>query len=187
MPDSEIGRAGAIEMIRAHIVEHGERDWAIVRARLPDISDATFWRYVRRTRSGAPAPSVGEARRRLAVAANASCDALAGPSVGMTADLGVHLAQLFHDVDLLRAYSMKDGTVKIPTLFTQAIGLRERAILAAVKSRDAILYEAEATAFYKAVVDEVAAVDGAVAHRIMMRLTALQGRSSAASGSTRAL
>lgn len=35
------------EAIEQHLEHHGPRNWKIVRARFPDISDATFWRHVK--------------------------------------------------------------------------------------------------------------------------------------------
>ena len=38
------------EAIARHLELHGARDWNVVRERFPDISQATFWRYVKAIR-----------------------------------------------------------------------------------------------------------------------------------------
>lgn len=38
--------------VEAHVSARGERGWEDLRGQFPDVSDSTFWRWLRRTRGG---------------------------------------------------------------------------------------------------------------------------------------
>jgi hypothetical protein len=173
MSDSET-EAPLEQAIRAHLRSHGPKGWATVRSRFTEVSDSTFWRSVRRIRAGPEAlPSTGEARRRLAAHVTSAVGIRPAPTSRRPV-LALQLQQLFDDVDLLRSFAMKDGRIKNPHLFNQAIVLRERAIVATVRCSEAVLQQEEAAGFFEALIDEVSAESPATARRIMVRLAAFQ-------------
>ncbi len=196
-------RAQAEAAIAEHLRIVGPRQWQQVRARFPDVSDATWWRMVRRVRSAPPEPdAVRKARGRLRRAgldkgqliAHAAAQlpdpegslspaqvAKEGARAFTSWDLLGAAQDLYRDAELLRDHAARkdeDGKVRIasPKTLAGSVRLRNDLLETCLKLLERA-YEVERTRhFYEALVAEVSAESPAVIERIVARLTAINER-----------
>jgi hypothetical protein len=196
-------RAQAEAAIAEHLRTVGPRQWQQVRARFPDVPDATWWRMVKRVREAPPEPeAVRKARVRLrragldkgrliehAVAQLPDPEGSLSPArvakEGKRAFAGWDMlgaAQaLYRDAELLRDHAARtdeDGQVRIasPKMLAGSVRLRNDLLETCLKILERA-YEIERTRqFYDALIAEVSAESPAVVERIVARLTALNER-----------
>jgi hypothetical protein len=174
------------QAIEGHLREHGPRNWKLVRDQFSGVSDASFWRTVRRVRTPTDdAADIHQARKRVSLHVAGRLDrqnAKTGTSLpegeffsGL--NLLRMLENIFDDIQLLRAFSTSaEGAVRNPLFFAQTISMRERTLKTAIGCAQSILNLEYATSFYDAVVDEIALVDPDTAKRITVRLAKLSER-----------
>jgi len=181
------------EAIRQHLASRGGVEWDLVQEEFPEVPPATFWRYVAKVRAEpAPTAQLDAARafisdrfapaneREAAITANLPCmpspDFIAkSGSEGLKhLDLLSHFSELFGDVERLRWSAMdKDGRIIDPAVFVRAIKARIELLDATLKAIDAVYDQRRTTAFYDAVVNEVAAASPETQAKIMCRLRKL--------------
>lgn len=114
-----------VEAIKAHLASASDASWSVVREQFPSISDASFWRYVRKVRSGEAGSQVAKARQCLAdqvvMAVSPTRGAPQAKSDGVTpsehwrnAGVLAQIAQGFNDLELLRRYALRLKPAKSP-------------------------------------------------------------------------
>ncbi len=171
-----------VAAIAAHLEKGEEGNWSAVREQFPAVSDASFWRYVRKVRTGDVGMPLKKARQRLEahiISTAASANAIekrqtpGGPWRNL--DVLAHVARGFDDVELLRRYATTaNGEIKNPVIFSQCIGLRDRLVATAVKCGEAVIAMDRLAETMDLLVDEVAAEAPDCARRIMTRLAVLR-------------
>ncbi len=177
-----VGRDAAIEDIKRHIVAVGSKGWAVVQARHPSVSPASFWRYVREVKCDLAAEEmrvVCEQGIR-----NAPSPDQGGES-GNIAELGAQGAprridylaahrQLFTDVRALREFALNpDGSIRSPLIFDRSIKRRMSLIERSVKLSQQIYAVRNVRVFMDALLDEIASESPELQRRLLARLRQL--------------
>jgi hypothetical protein len=183
-----VGKGAAVDDIKRHIVAAGSNGWAVVQARHPSVSPASFWRYVREAKGELAAEEMGVICEQGA-RSPPSPDQVGGS--GALAELGAHAVrridylaahrQLFADVEALREYALNvDGSIRSPPIFDRSIKRRMTLIARSVKLSQQIYAVRHVQVFIDALIDEVASETPAVRQRVVARLRQL--RAAADSG-----
>jgi hypothetical protein len=200
--DANRDRDAVISDIETHLAQRGPQEWALVRARWPDVPEATWWRWVALAkRKIADAAILEGSRRKLAERAAAttaeekaeivganlpvapSPDFLAknGDQGVASLDLLAKFQELYDDSMLLRGYAVNaEGNVKNPMIFRDSVALRDRLLQTALRAAEAVWNLRRQIEFYDLVVDEVAKASPEVAQAIMERLSVLNERTGMA-------
>jgi hypothetical protein len=177
-----LGKGAAVDDIKRHIVSVGSNGWAVVQARHPSVSPASFWRYVREAKGELAAEDMGVvyASARSATIPDQGCGS------GAVVDHGVRRIdyltahrQLFADVEALRDYALNvDGSIRSPLIFDHSIKRRMTLIARSVKLSQQIYAVRHVQVFIDALINEVALEMPAIKQRVLARLRQLQRRRS---------
>jgi len=120
------------DIIRRHLEEVGPAQWKAVRLRCPDISDATFWRYVKAVREeggneedreGPPEPIRGQAPDQEVLPVGAL------PGFYNPLQKARLYESLLADAEIMRAQAVDHrGKITNWRMFEKSIQLRERLV-----------------------------------------------------------
>jgi hypothetical protein len=178
------GRYSAIEDIKRHIVTVGSKHWAVVQARHPDVSPASFWRYVREAKGDLAAEDmrvVCEQGVRSSPCPDQGCGpgdvaAFEAQGVPRRIDYLAGYRQLFADVGALRQSALNaDGSVRSPAIFDRSIKRRLALIAQSVKLSHQIHVVKNVQLFIDRLMDEVASESPELQRRVVARLRQLAG------------
>lgn len=194
MSDSRELKAEVMAAIEAHLAAEGPRNWSVVRGRYPQVSEASFWRWVRVAKETvANKETLDEARRRFQEEVEAMPDdqRLAvlmhnlptAPSPDYLAKNGDHgmerlnllavIQGLLEDANKLRAYSVNENDdIKNPVWFDRSMERRERFVNTAINAMREVWELRRIEQMFDIIVEEIAAESKETAHRITMRLRA---------------
>jgi hypothetical protein len=130
-------RAEIESAITEHLLVNGSADWQPVRDRFPEVSDSTFWRYVRTAKKASGvgeakhsakkvAKVVQKAKEELGVGITPSVVEARGPeNVSMAVDYAAQVMKALGIADKLEAHAMnKDGGIRMPMLLKDSARIR---------------------------------------------------------------
>jgi hypothetical protein len=171
-----VEKNSALEDICQHLVANGSKKWKCVRTRYPNISEASFWRFVREAKA-----QIGERNLVDAIGKGISENAIPDTSqvIEGRSNLGgldylAALRSLYRDADRLCAHALNaDGSVRNPVVLDRTIGTRLKLLVQTVRLERQIQDLGRTQKFFNAIVDEIAAEAPTVAHRIIERLRRL--------------
>jgi hypothetical protein len=177
-----VGKGAAIDDIKRHIVAVGSKGWAVVQARHPSVSPASFWRYVREVKGDLAAEDM-QVVCEQGVRSPPSPDQVGGS--GDIAELGAHAVprridylaahrQLFADVGALREFALNpDGSIRSPLIFDRSIKRRMSLIARSVKLSQQIYAVRNVEMFMDTLIDEIASESPELQRRVLARLRKL--------------
>jgi hypothetical protein len=176
------GRYAAIDDIKRHIVTVGSKSWAVVQARHPEVSPASFWRYVREAKRDLAADEMRVVSEQGVRAApypdqgGGSGDVAAFEAHGKPHRmdfLGAY-REMFADVATLRQSALNaDGSVRSPTIFDRSIKRRLALIAQSVKLSQQIYAVRNVQIFVDTLMDEIASESPELQRRVAARLQQL--------------
>lgn len=177
--------------LERHVAEYGATNWESVRRQFDEVSDSTFWRYVRRLKNHHPkgkAVAVAErleqelskpaAPRRPAQSRPSKRPARALPTaktaqikpVGQL-DAMEEMREAIATADAIRDYSKTvDGRIKNPRYLMSSAKLRLDTIRTAVSVMELLVDSERIEKFFSAVVEEVGRESPEAQGRILERL-----------------
>ncbi len=178
MADSE--RAQQVKnAIRRHLAEVGAAEWKAVRIQYPEISDATFWRYVKAVRE----EENKEGPRDEAATVPgpmADCDV---PSVGALPAFYNPLQKarmyeaLLADAEALRAHAVdRRGKITDARQFEKSIVLRERLLSQQAEMMNFFLDQETWKLFFDEIIEIAGDLPKETARKLMARLEEQQLR-----------
>jgi hypothetical protein len=163
------GRYEAIDDIKRHIVTVGSKSWAVVQARHPDVSPASFWRFVREAKRDLAA----EDMQVVCEQGGGSRDVAVSEANGVPRRidfLGAY-RDMFADVAALRQSALNaDGSVRSPAIFDRSIKRRLALIAQSVKLSQQIYAVRNMQMFFDTLVDEIATESPELRRRMLARL-----------------
>ena len=175
------------DMIRQHLEAIGPKNWNSVRARCPEISDATFWRYAKSIReelgmglgpAGAPVPPVPSANAERVL------QAAAGPGFFDFYNVAQKVRQyegLLAQAETMAAHARDHrGRIVNWRMYAKAIALQDKLLWEQLQFMEVLQRTEAAEQFYKTVVRVVAATAPEVARKIMKDLYALKEQGASA-------
>jgi hypothetical protein len=175
MSDSE--RAQHIkDKIRRHLGEVGASGWKVVRTECPEISDATFWRYVKAVREEGnkdrahepvtgPAPTPDEGFPHLG----------ALPAFYNPLQKARLYEALLADAEALRAHAVdRRGKITDARLFEKSILLRERLIAEQAQMMNLFQDQEAIDSFFKQIFEMVSNLPKEFAHEFIEKMEAAQ-------------
>ncbi len=176
-----VGKGAAIDDIKRHMVAVGSKGWAVVQARHPGVSPASFWRYVREAKGDLAAEDIRIVCEQ-GVRSPPSPDQ--GGGSGDIAELGgvprridyqaAH-RQLFADVEALREYALNpDGSIRSPLIFDRSIKRRMSLIARSVKLSHQIYAVRNVQMCMDALISEIASESPELQRRVLARFRQLQ-------------
>jgi hypothetical protein len=181
------------ELIKRHLQESGGAQWKATRLQCPDISDATFWRYLAQVREEAAGKTEGFAQPASG-SANSPRDEM--PLVGMLPSFYQPLQKmrlyetLLADADIMRAQALDHrGRITNWRMFEKSIALRERLVAHQADAADFFQSQEAQQLFFKQIVEAVSDLPIEFAKPVIDRLRKIQfqrGNSSAPAGVTAA-
>jgi hypothetical protein len=178
-----VGKYAVIDDIKRHIVTVGSKRWAVVQTQHPDVSPASFWRYVREAKRdlaaedmrvvceqgvrGLPCPDQGGGSYDVA--------AFEAHGVPRRIDYLATYRQLFADVGALREFALNpDGSIRSPMIFDRSIKRRMSLIARSVKLSQQIYAVRNVQMFMDTLIDEIASESPELQRRLLARLRQLQ-------------
>jgi hypothetical protein len=178
-----VGRYAAIDDIKHHIATVGSKGWAVVQARHPDVSPASFWRFVREAKRdlaaddmrvvceqgvrSAPCPDQGGGSGDVAV--------FEADDVPRRIDFLRAYREMFSDVAALRQSALNaDGSVRSPAILDRSIKRRLALIRQAVKLSQQIYALRNVQLVMDTLMDEIASESPGLQRRVVARLRQLQ-------------
>lgn len=185
MADSE--RAQQVKnAIRRHLAEVGAAEWKTVRIQYPEISDATFWRYVKAVREEGnkegPPDEVATVPSPVA-----DCDV---PRVGALPAFYNPLQKarmyeaLLADAEALRAHAVdRHGKISDARQFEKSIVLRERLLSQQAEMMNFFQDQETWKLFFDEILEIAGDLPEVAARKLMTRLQEEQQRRLAAPGS----
>jgi hypothetical protein len=186
MSDSE--RALQVKnMIRRHLEEVGAAEWKALRIQCPEISDATFWRYVKAVREeGNKVGSHNEAARGPRPAADGDVPLVGAlPAFYDPLQKARQYDALLADAEALRAHAVdRRGQITNARQFEKSILLRERLLSQQAEVMNFFQSQEATQLFFDEVIESVADLPEETVRKLMIRLHEQQQRRlKAASGS----
>jgi hypothetical protein len=185
MSDSE--RAQKVKnMIRRHLEEVGAAGWKAVRIQCPEISEATFWRYVKAIREE------GNKVGHLDEAATSPCPTADGdvPRLGALPAFydPLQKARLYEgllaDAEALRAHAVdRRGQITNARQFEKSILLRERLLSQQAEVMKFFQSQEEMKLFFDEIVEIASDLPKETVLKLMTRLQEQQQRRLTAPGS----
>jgi hypothetical protein len=177
------GRYAAIDDIKRHIVTVGSKHWAVVQARHPEVSPASFWRFVREAKRDLAAEDMRVVCEKGVRSAPCS-DQGGGPGdvavfeangVPRRIDFLGAYREMFADVGALRRSALNaDGSVRSPAILDRSIKRRLALIRQAVKLSQQIYAVRNMQTLFDTLVDEIASESPELRGRLLARLRQLQ-------------
>ena len=185
MSDSE--RAQQVKnMIRGHLEEVGATEWKAVRSQCPEISDATFWRYVKAVREE------GDKERDGGEAVPSPCP----PTDGGVPRLGalpafydpLQKARLYEsllaDAEALRAHAVdRRGKITDARQFEKSILLRERLLSQQAEMMEFFQGQEAMNLFFEEILEIATDLPEETVRKLMKRMQEEQQRRLKAPGS----
>lgn len=177
-------RAPAIKAIGEHLQAHGAKNWGSLRKMFAQVPDRTWWNWV------ASAKKARRSHSPLSVASEASTPALSPREFEDTNQqdefiskqirrlnfTGIMVKQM-REIDLLQSYALtEDGAIKNFAIFTQALNMRERAMVSFAKAIVPLTTELLREDFYNAVCDVIGAADEDTALKVGQALADSAGQ-----------
>lgn len=192
--------------ISQHINLHGPNNWDELREKFPNVSRATFFRYVKDIKEDmeARASDIGTAELRAmqkrirsqtqtpeSTKRTMKANVPASPSPAALVELGsgasevfnfmAHFNQLLADTQMMRSASVavtEDGKerLKNPMLMDKSIGRRVDLIETWLRSQDMIWNFERMQQLYHAIIDEVGKADPDTQQAILARIRTLNNR-----------
>jgi hypothetical protein len=156
-------KSQALADIRAHLQESGSKNWGALRTRLNFVGPATFWRWVRETKTQiVPELIGGSARRRGGEPRFDFLSAYHG---------------VWTDAMMLRTHALRqDGNVRNPALLDRCIRVRLKLLRQGLDLEARIFSAGAQRAFYDGLVAEIAAESPALHKRLINRLRAFSSQ-----------
>lgn len=185
MSDSE--RALQVKnMIRRHLEEVGAEKWKAVRIQCPEISDATFWRYVKDVRE--QGNKVGD-QNEIATGVGPTADDDV-PRLGTLPAFYDPLQKarvyerLLADAEALRAHAIdRRGQITNARQFEKSILLRERLLSQQAEAMNFFQSQEATQLFFDEIIECTTGLPEETVHKLMIRLHERQQRRLKAPGS----
>jgi len=174
------------DKIRRHLKEVGAAEWKAVRLQCPEISDATFWRYVKAVRAeGNKEENGGEAVPSPRAPADDGVPRLGAlPAFYDPLQKARQYESLLADAEALRAYAVdRRGKITNPRQFEKSILLRERLLSQQAKMMEFFQSQETMNLFFEETLEIAADLPEATVHKLMKRLEEEQLRRLKASES----
>lgn len=201
----ETNKAEILTAISQHLALHGPNDWSAVMAKYPDVSRATFYRYIKEVREGIEEKTVeqGPAALRLAqkrikasvaperVVKKVKAHLPASPSPAVIAELGsvaqpvfnffAYFNQLVADQEMVRNASVRkndDGTetLKNPVMMDRNNARKLQIIETWLHSQELVWNYEKLQELYRLVIEEVGKASPDVQQNILVRLRSLDNK-----------
>lgn len=131
--------------IAVHLLENGSSNWGELRKRYPQVAEATFWRYVARTKAAKRTtatdnslnPPENPAEPNLVAATDFPLPSNLAPL--RASEMRDELRSQFADADSLREYAVdQHGNIRRPQAFVASIDIRAKILATAVRVNRAI-------------------------------------------------
>ena len=177
-------RARAIKAIGEHLQVNGAQNWGSLREEFAQVPDRTWWRWVasakKARRSHSPISVASEAST-LPLSLNAfedsnQQDEFISKQIRRLNFTGIMVKQM-REIDLLQSYALtEDGAIKNFAIFTQALTMRERAMVSFAKAIVPLTTELLREDFYNAVCDVIGATDKDTAQKVVQALADSAGQ-----------
>ena len=204
--DADAQRSALKLAISQHLNLHGPNNWDELRAKFPDVSRATFFRYVKdikedmearasdigtaelramqkRIRSKTATPDTTKRTLKANVPVSPSPAAIVGLGSGAEEvfNFMAHFNQLLADTQMLRAASVAitpEGQEKLknPMLMDKSIGRRVDLIETWLRSQDMIWNFERMQQLYQVIIEEVGRADPDTQQAILARIRTLNNR-----------
>lgn len=192
--------------IHNHLQLNGPRGWPAVMAKFPDISRATFFRYIKEVQQDIESAAISRGGAELAIAQKRIASRVApgdqtskkikahlptspspaviaslGEAAGQTFDFMAYFNQIVSDSDMVRNASMKpgpDGTMvlKNPGMMDVSVKRRLEIIQTWLQSMDVIWNLEKLQELYGLIIDEVGKADPEIQQNILARLRTLDDK-----------
>jgi hypothetical protein len=201
----ETNKAEILNAISKHLALKGPTDWPELMAKYPDVSRATFYRYIKEVREGIEKQAVeqGPASLRLAqkrikasVAPQQTTKQIkarlpASPSPAVIAEIGsvaqpvfnffAYFNQLVADQEMVRNAAVRkneDGTetLKNPVMMDRNNSRKLQIIETWLHSQELVWNYEKLQELYRLVIDEVGKADPDVQQNILVRLRELDNK-----------
>jgi hypothetical protein len=189
--------------ISEHLALHGPKGWPEVQAKFPNVSRATFFRYVKevreeierkaadrpgadlkvvqkriRSRVATPDESERQLKANLPTAPSPAVVASLGPAVDEVFDFMANFNKLLRDADMMRSAAVtvgSDGVEKLrnPNLMDKSISRRLGLMETWLRSQGLVWNYEKLQELYFAVIDEVGKASPEVQQAIVSRIRSL--------------
>lgn len=203
-------KAVVMDGIKRHLGEHGQKNYNLLFEKFPDVERGTIWTWLREVRNEpASMREIAQAQAQLqeriqnetsahipsplkSENLSPALVAKAGAPIVRQIDFGAEIPKLYHDAEMLRAFSVKEvieaaengdpdaqkivEKIKNPMQFEKSIRSRASVIETALKITREIWDMRRVHEMYECVVDEIGKADLETQKRILTRLAALNGR-----------
>jgi hypothetical protein len=182
---SDSARAKQVkDMIRNHLEVVGAAEWKAVRTQCPEISDATFWRYVKAVREEGNKGEAHEAATSPDPTADSDVPRLGAlPAFYNPLQKARLYEALLADAEALRAHAVdRRGKITNARQFEKSILLRERLLSQQAEMMNFFQSQEATTLFFKEIIEITGDLPEAVVRKLMTRMHEEQERRLAATG-----
>lgn len=182
--DRKALRQQAIAAIKEHLDKEGAVDWSSVRAKFPSVPERTWWRWVASAKKAQSGTRLGEATNPGQPSEASTVVGLeSGPQFILqempVTRLASMIVQQMKDIDLLQRHAMtEDGKIRNPTIFAQALTLRERQMTSFVKTLGPMMEHAAWEDLVNSLLAAVEGIDKNVAIQLINGLQDVQRKVS---------
>jgi hypothetical protein len=177
---SDSSRAQLVKSrIRKHLDEVGSADWKMVRSQCPEISDATFWRYVRAVREeGNKVGDADDATTSSTREAESDVPRLGAlPAFYDPLQKARQYEALLSDAEALRAHAVdRRGKIINARQFEKSILLRERLLSQQAEMMNFFQSQEMEKLFFDEIVEIAADLPEETQRKLMERLYEQQQR-----------
>jgi hypothetical protein len=196
---TEERKTEVLGLIKAHLAEHGPKNYRPLLDTCSDIPPATIWTWIRKVKNDPPSQveirQAHDALRDRATAAAAG--EIPSPPPALVARQGVErsmrkldfaeeIENLYRDAELLRAFSVKEVTdtesgevserIKNAHTFEKSIKTRASIIETSLKVLDELWNARTIQQFYSIIIEEIGKADLETQKRILARLRVVNER-----------
>jgi hypothetical protein len=181
------GRFTVAEDAKKHIAAVGSKNWGVVRARHPGVSESTFWRAVRYAKADLAAEDMRTVSEHGIRAHPDREDASGVVAAGGTQAIPLRAdyweaahQQLFADVWALRQSALNaDGSLRSPAVFDRSIKTRLALIARSVKLMNQLYALRNVRMFFDSLILEIQSESPDLQRRLLARLQQLGDREGA--------
>lgn len=171
------GRSDIAEDAKKHIAAVGSKQWRLVRARYPGVSESTFWRAIRAAKAELSAEDMRTVSEQPG---RADASGVVAAAIPLRVDYLEAYRQLFADVCALRQAALNaDGSVRLPAVFDRSIKTRLALIARSVKLMSQIYSLRNVRLFVDALMLELESAPPDLQRRLRGRLQQLGDRAGA--------